>query len=64
MAQYGVQAGDRAARLHATAEARAHYETALDAVRALPETPETERAEIDAILKLAAVGTTPAGHRA
>jgi class 3 adenylate cyclase/tetratricopeptide (TPR) repeat protein/ABC-type dipeptide/oligopeptide/nickel transport system ATPase component len=58
VAEYGIQAGDRAARLHATAEARAHYEAALDAVRALPVTPETERAEIDAVLKLAAVGTT------
>jgi class 3 adenylate cyclase/tetratricopeptide (TPR) repeat protein len=58
VAQYAVQAGDRAARLHAAAEARTHYETALDAVRALPGSPETERAEIDAILKLAAVGTT------
>jgi class 3 adenylate cyclase/tetratricopeptide (TPR) repeat protein len=58
VAQYAVQAGDRAARLYATAEARAHYETALEAVRALPESPEMERAEIDAILKLAAVGTT------
>jgi len=58
VAQYGVQAGDRAARLHATAEARAYYEAALAAVRALPATPETERTEIDAVLKLAAVGTT------
>jgi tetratricopeptide (TPR) repeat protein len=58
VAQYGIQAGDRAARLHATAEARAHYETALEAVRALPGTPETKRVEIDAVLKLAAVGTS------
>ena len=58
VAQYGVLAGDRAARLHATAEARAQYETALDAVRALPVTADTERAEIDAILKMAAVATT------
>jgi class 3 adenylate cyclase/tetratricopeptide (TPR) repeat protein len=58
VAQYGVQAGDRAARLHATAEARTYYETALEAVRALPGSPATERAEIDAVLKLAAVGTT------
>ena len=58
VAQYAVLAGDRAARLHATAEARNHYEAALGAVHALPGSAETQRAEIDAILKLAAVGTS------
>jgi tetratricopeptide (TPR) repeat protein len=58
VAHYAVQAGDRAARLHATAEAKAHYEMALEAVRALPASPATQGAEIDAVVKLAAVGTT------
>jgi class 3 adenylate cyclase/tetratricopeptide (TPR) repeat protein len=58
VAQYGVLAGDRASRLHATAEAKAHYEAALEAIRALPESPGAQSAEIDAVLKLAAVGTT------
>jgi tetratricopeptide (TPR) repeat protein len=56
--QHGLAAGDRAARLHATAEAKGHYEEALSAVRALPVSPERQRIEIDAILKLAAVGGT------
>ena len=58
VAQYGVLAGDRASRLHATAEAKTYYESTLGAVRALPGSPETQRAEIDVVLKLAAVGTT------
>ena len=36
VAQYAVLAGDRAARLHATAEARNHYEAALGAVQRAP----------------------------
>jgi class 3 adenylate cyclase/tetratricopeptide (TPR) repeat protein len=58
VAHYSVRAGDRAARLHATAEAKSHYEVALEALRALPASPEVQGAEIDAVLKLAAVGTT------
>jgi class 3 adenylate cyclase/tetratricopeptide (TPR) repeat protein len=56
--RYAVTAGDRAARLHATAEAKAYYELALDAVTRLPASADIQRAEIDAILKLAAVGGT------
>ncbi len=55
---YAVTAGDHAARLHATAEAKALYETALRAAAQLAPSPSVQGAEIDAILKLAAVGTT------
>jgi transcriptional regulator with AAA-type ATPase domain/class 3 adenylate cyclase/tetratricopeptide (TPR) repeat protein len=56
--RYALLAGDRAARVCANVEATAHYEQALAAVRALPPTPDAQRLEIDAIVKLAAVGTT------
>lgn len=56
--QFALIAGDRAARAYANAEATTHYQQALDAARALPASPEAERSEIDAVLKLAAVGTT------
>ena len=58
--QYALLAGDRAARLHASAEAKAYYEQALAAARALPVSPETERGEIDVALRLTAVGATRA----
>jgi class 3 adenylate cyclase/tetratricopeptide (TPR) repeat protein len=56
--RHALVAGDRAARVHANAEATTHYARGLQVARALPPSPETRRAEIDAVLKLAAVGTT------
>lgn len=56
--RYALIAGDRAARVCANVEATAHYEQGLAAARALPPSPEAQRLEIDAIIKLAAVGTT------
>jgi predicted ATPase len=55
---YALLAGDRAARLYAWAEATTYYEQALTMARALPLSAEAQRAQIDAILKLAAVGMT------
>ena len=55
---YALLAGDRAARLYARAEATTYYEQALTMARALPASPEAQPAQIDAILKLAAVGAT------
>ena len=55
---YGLLAGDRAARLYARAEATTYYAQALAIARALPASPEAQRAQIDATLKLAAVGAT------
>ncbi len=56
--EYALLAGDRAARLYANAEAKTYYEQALTMARALPASPEAQRAEIDAALKLATVGVT------
>jgi class 3 adenylate cyclase/tetratricopeptide (TPR) repeat protein len=56
--EYALLAGDRAARLYANAEATTYYEQALATARALPPDPSAHRAEIDAALKLAAVGMT------
>jgi class 3 adenylate cyclase/tetratricopeptide (TPR) repeat protein len=56
--EYALRAGDQAARLYANAEATAYYEQALAMARALPPSPEAQRCEIDAALKLAAVGMT------
>jgi class 3 adenylate cyclase/tetratricopeptide (TPR) repeat protein len=55
---YALLAGDRAARLHANAEATTYYEQALAVARTLPPSPEVQRAHIDGVLKLAAVGLT------
>jgi predicted ATPase/class 3 adenylate cyclase len=55
---YALLAGDRAARLYANAEAKAHYEQALATARALPASDDAARAEIDAALKLATVGAS------
>jgi class 3 adenylate cyclase/tetratricopeptide (TPR) repeat protein len=55
---YALLAGDQAARLYANAEARTYYEQALSIARTLPSSPEAQRAEIDAALKLATVGVT------
>lgn len=56
--RYALLAGDQAARLYANSEAAAHYDQALDLAKSLPASPELERAQIDAALKRAGVGTT------
>jgi class 3 adenylate cyclase/tetratricopeptide (TPR) repeat protein len=56
--QYAMLAGDRAARLYANAEARTYYQQALELTRELPASSESQRAHIDAILKLATVAFT------
>jgi tetratricopeptide (TPR) repeat protein len=56
--EYALLAGDRATRLYANVEAKTYYEQALTTARALPASPGAQRWEIDAILKLAAVGVT------
>jgi class 3 adenylate cyclase/tetratricopeptide (TPR) repeat protein len=55
---YALLAGDRAARLFANAEATTYYEQGLRLARGLEPSAEAHRAEIDAVLKLAAVGVT------
>jgi class 3 adenylate cyclase/tetratricopeptide (TPR) repeat protein len=55
---YALLAGDQAAQLCANAEATVYYTQALTTARTLPASPGAQRAQIDAILKLAAVGTT------
>ena len=55
-AYYALAAGDRAAQqLYANAEAASYYERALAIARALPASPDAERSQIDATLKLAGV---------
>src|SRR5215467_1380691 len=56
--EYALLAGDQAARLYANAEATTYYEQALTMARGLPPSPPAHCAEIDAALKLAAVGMT------
>ena len=56
--EYALLAGDQAARLYANAEATTYYEQALTMARGLPPSPPARCAEIDAALKLAAVGMT------
>ncbi len=53
-AQYGRQAGDRAAALCVDTEAAAHYQRALDALAHVPVTRESVRAAIDVRLALRA----------
>jgi tetratricopeptide (TPR) repeat protein len=57
-ATYALLAGDEAMRLHARTEATTAYDQALTLARGLPDTPETQRMQIDAILKLAAVSSS------
>jgi len=53
---YALAAGDRAAQqLYANAEAASYYERALAIAKSLPPSPDAERAQIDATLKLAGV---------
>jgi tetratricopeptide (TPR) repeat protein len=53
---YALLAGDQATRLYAHAEATTYYTQALTIARALPASLETRQAQIDAALRLAAVG--------
>jgi tetratricopeptide (TPR) repeat protein len=55
---YALLAGDEAVRLHARTEAMTHYLQALTLARGLPNPPEAQRMQIDAILKLAAVSSS------
>jgi len=55
---YALRAGDRAARLHANAEATTYYEQALAMARARGATADGQRAVVDATVRLAAVGVT------
>ena len=50
-ADYLLQAGDAAYRLHAHAEARLHYARASEALARLPDTAENGRRRIDALTK-------------
>jgi class 3 adenylate cyclase/tetratricopeptide (TPR) repeat protein len=56
--EYALLAGDQATRLYANAEAITYYEQALAIARALASAAPAQRSEIDAALKLAAVGMT------
>src|SRR5215831_19144194 len=56
--EYALLAGDQAARLYANAVATTYYEQALTIVATLPPAPQAQSTEIDATLKLAAVGMT------
>ena len=56
--RYALLAGDQANRLYANAEAASHYDLALDLAKSLPPSAELQRAQIDAALKRAGVGTT------
>jgi predicted ATPase/class 3 adenylate cyclase len=48
---------DQVARLSANAEAFTYYDRALSLAKSLPESPEMQRAQIEATLKRASVGT-------
>jgi class 3 adenylate cyclase/tetratricopeptide (TPR) repeat protein len=56
--EYGLSAGDQAAGLYANTEATTYYEQAFAISKSLPESPQVQRWQIDAALKLAAVGIT------
>jgi len=51
-ARYELRAGDLATRLCSYAEARPHYEAALEALSAAAETSGTRRQQVDALLRL------------
>jgi class 3 adenylate cyclase/tetratricopeptide (TPR) repeat protein len=55
---YSFKAGDDAARRYASAEASAHYQSALDMAKAITDAEESARCQIRAILKLANVAST------
>lgn len=56
--EYSMLAGDQAAGLYANKEATNYYEQAITMFQALPSSPKVQRWQIDATLKLAAVGIT------
>ena len=56
--EYALQAGDESVRLHARAEATIHYNQALRIAQELPDSVEAQRNQIDAMVKLASVGST------
>jgi len=56
--EYALLAGDQAAGLYANTEATSYYEQAFTMSQSLPESPEAQQWQIDAALKLAAVGIT------
>jgi len=55
---YSMRAGDRAERLYARAEATTHYLAALATARTLPDPKSAQQAQVDAIVRLAAVAHT------
>ena len=57
--QYALLAGERAARLYASAEAATYFDDALAIAKSVPESPQAQRWQIDAILGQVAVGTAP-----
>ena len=61
--QYALLAGERAASLYANTEASAYFKDALDIVKALPISAESERWRIDAILGQAGAGSAPGNRR-
>ncbi len=56
--QYALLAGDQAAGLYANTEATTYYEQAFAISQTLPVSPQVQQWQIDAALKLAAVGIT------
>jgi predicted ATPase len=56
--EYALIAGNHAANLYANTEATTYYEQALTMARNLPPSPKVQQWQIDASLKLAAVGIT------
>jgi class 3 adenylate cyclase/tetratricopeptide (TPR) repeat protein len=56
--EYALLAGDQAAGLYANAEATTYYEQAFVISQSLPVSPQVQQWQIDAALKLAAVGIT------
>jgi class 3 adenylate cyclase/tetratricopeptide (TPR) repeat protein len=57
--QYALLAGERAARLYANAEASAYFKDALDLLKSLPVSVDSQRWQIDAILGQVAAGGAP-----
>ena len=56
--EYALLAGDQAAGLYANTEATTYYEQAFAISQTLPASPQVQGWQIDAALKLAAVGIT------
>jgi predicted ATPase/class 3 adenylate cyclase len=56
--EYALLAGDQAAGLYANTEAKTYYEQAFAISQTIPASPKVQLWQIDAALKLAAVGIT------